>query len=133
MSDGLRSRYDAMVASGHVHSYPAQIWAITELAVRQDYLNATADKRSGLFGFFTRQETETPRGLYIWGGVGSGKSMLASRLPGILPPLEPDEIALAVSGFVEVLDTQGAAPAKSGPNRGRVLVVDDHGGLVELV
>ena len=76
MSDGLRSRYDAMVASGHVHSDPAQIWAITELAVRQDYLNATADKRSGLFGFFTRQETEAPRGLYIWGGVGSGKSML---------------------------------------------------------
>lgn len=76
MSDGLRSRYDALVTSGDVHSDPAQIWAITELVVRQDYLNASSEKRGGLFGFFTRQDEPAPRGLYIWGGVGSGKSML---------------------------------------------------------
>ena len=46
--------------------------------------------------------------LLFVGPPGSGKSMLASRLPGILPPLEPDEM-LEVSMIHSVAGQIGAA------------------------
>lgn len=48
------------------------------------------------------------------------------------PALEADEIARAVREFVDALDAEAAGPPKCGPNRGRVLVADGHGGLTEL-
>ncbi len=66
----VRTRYDERVASGALTDDPAQADAasrLDELAL----ILARPPKRS----FFSKAP-EAPRGLYLWGGVGRGKSML---------------------------------------------------------
>jgi len=66
----VRARYDERVASGALTDDPAQADAasrLDELAL----ILARPPKRS----FFSKAP-EAPRGLYLWGGVGRGKSML---------------------------------------------------------
>ncbi len=73
MSEGLRAIYDARVAEGRIESDPAQLAVLPEF----DRIRAWAETpaRRGLAGLFARAPTPT-RGLYLWGGVGRGKSML---------------------------------------------------------
>jgi len=47
--------------------------------------------------------------LFMVGPPGAGKTMLAERLPGLLPPLPPD-LALEVSAIRSILDVPGAMP-----------------------
>ncbi len=62
--------YEARVASGQLKRDDAQLAALPELErIRADL--AKPVKR----GFF-RKAPEPPKGLYLWGGVGRGKSML---------------------------------------------------------
>ncbi|MEX1252681.1 MAG: cell division protein ZapE [Hyphomonas sp.] len=66
----VRARYDERVASGALTDDPAQADAasrLDELAL----ILARPPKRS----FFSKAP-QAPRGLYLWGGVGRGKSML---------------------------------------------------------
>ena len=66
----LRARYKEAVAQGVLKQDAAQEAALEKLA----QLNATLKSwRPGGFSFFKK---EAPRGLYIWGDVGRGKSML---------------------------------------------------------
>ena len=67
---GVRARYDERVASGALTGDPAQ----AEAADRLDTLAADLAKpqRRGLFS----KAPEPVQGLYLWGGVGRGKSML---------------------------------------------------------
>ncbi|MFN7178819.1 cell division protein ZapE [Hyphomonas sp.] len=67
---GVRARYDERVASGTLTGDAAQ----AEAATRLDTLAAALahPPRRNLFG----KPPEPIRGLYIWGGVGRGKSML---------------------------------------------------------
>ena len=67
---GVRARYDERVASGALTGDPAQ----AEAADRLDALAADLAKpqRRGLFS----KAPEPVQGLYLWGGVGRGKSML---------------------------------------------------------
>ncbi|MFN3207615.1 MAG: cell division protein ZapE [Roseovarius sp.] len=63
-------RYERLVSEGVLQRDEAQIGVVEELErLRADL--AQPQKK----GFFRRQ-VEAPKGLYIWGGVGRGKSML---------------------------------------------------------
>ncbi len=72
---GLLARYDALIASGELHADPDQRSAAERLAALQDTLEAEAPP-TGLLGKLFGKKPLPPRGLYIWGGVGRGKSML---------------------------------------------------------
>ncbi len=84
----LASRYDALVASGAIERDPAQ----TVLVRRFDALAARlgehqmAQKSSALGWLFGRRSPPVaPKGLYVWGSVGRGKTMLMDLFFEALP------------------------------------------------
>ena len=73
---GLLERYHALVAAGELRPDPEQAAAAARLAGLQDELESAAPA-GGLIGkLFARKPAARPRGIYLWGGVGRGKSML---------------------------------------------------------
>ncbi|WP_238366311.1 cell division protein ZapE [Mesobacterium pallidum] len=66
----VRDAYDARVAAGELTPDPAQLEALPDLDRIRVALHQPVKR--GLF----RKPPEPPRGLYMWGGVGRGKSML---------------------------------------------------------
>jgi cell division protein ZapE len=76
----LAAAYGALLAQGAIAADPAQAACIARLAALADRLDRWRRRRHGLAGgiadFLSRAETETPRGLYICGPVGRGKTML---------------------------------------------------------
>ena len=73
---GLVARYEELVAAGELRADPEQAAAVAHLARLQDVLEAEP-ARPGLLGrLLGRSGTPEPRGVYMWGGVGRGKSML---------------------------------------------------------
>ena len=79
LTPNVRERYEAMVAAGELAADPAQRAVIDKL----DALNAAlaerrlASKQSPLGWLFGRKQPADPlKGLYIWGSVGRGKTML---------------------------------------------------------
>ena len=71
----LLSRYEAMVASGELRPDAEQAAAAERLELLQRELER-AQSSGGLLGKLFRKKREQPRGIYLWGGVGRGKSML---------------------------------------------------------
>ena len=73
---GVRAAYDALVAGGELRADSAQAAVADRLQELADALEAPAPKP----GFFARLAgavaAPAPKGLYIWGGVGRGKSMI---------------------------------------------------------
>lgn len=68
----LSDLYHARVASGEIRPDPAQEHVLPEFDRIAEGLSAPVKR-----GFFGRKKTpEAPKGLYLWGGVGRGKSML---------------------------------------------------------
>ncbi len=67
-------RYEALIAGGELRPDPAQ----RAVAERLDALASELETppRQGLLARLSRRAAPRPRGLYIWGGVGRGKSML---------------------------------------------------------
>ncbi|MDC8753430.1 cell division protein ZapE [Erythrobacter sp. sf7] len=74
---GMLARYDALIASGELRADPDQRAAAERLDRLQRELEAPPPKR-GLFARLTgtAPSSTDPRGVYLWGGVGRGKSML---------------------------------------------------------
>jgi cell division protein ZapE len=70
----LLSRYEALVASGELRPDPEQAAAADRLERLQRELEAT--HAGGLLSKLFRKKSDAPRGVYMWGGVGRGKSML---------------------------------------------------------
>ena len=71
----VASRYAAKVAAGEIDTNPAQI----ALVARLDRLNrelADAPPRRGVLGRLFKGRSRAPKGLYIHGAVGRGKTML---------------------------------------------------------
>lgn len=68
------ARYDALVAAGELRPDPEQRAAAERLDRLQQELEAPA--ATGLLGRLMGKKPQPPRGLYLWGGVGRGKSML---------------------------------------------------------
>lgn len=74
----VTNRYDALVAVGELKADADQARAITALARVQAELEAVPPRGSVIFRFLGRKP-EPARGLYLWGGVGRGKSMLMDQ------------------------------------------------------
>jgi len=75
MEQTLRSLYDARVQDGLLQPDPAQIAALDPLErIREALENPPPAPKGGLFR--KPPPPEPVRGLYLWGGVGRGKSML---------------------------------------------------------
>jgi cell division protein ZapE len=64
------------VAEGRVNPDAGQRAVLPMLEALRQRLEAPPPKKGLLSGLFARAEPEGPMGLYLWGGVGRGKSML---------------------------------------------------------
>ncbi|MEQ1889130.1 MAG: cell division protein ZapE [Alphaproteobacteria bacterium] len=74
---GPRAVYRERVQSGQVKPDPAQEFAIEKLQALEDALKAYGrTRRNHMLEWFGREPPPTPKGLYLWGEVGRGKSML---------------------------------------------------------
>jgi len=70
----LTEIYDAKVEAGELHPDAAQRAVLPALEERRAFLEQPVKK--GLLGGFFRKAPEGYKGLYLWGGVGRGKSMI---------------------------------------------------------
>ena len=69
------ARYEELVAAGELRPDPEQRAAAARLDQLQQQLETPP--QTGLLGkLFGKKQAPAPRGLYLWGGVGRGKSML---------------------------------------------------------
>src|SRR3974390_2902343 len=77
MTATLLERYRRLLAEGKVAPDSAQALAVEKLQILSNRLaNYTPPARTDFFSFFTRRRGEVPKGLYIFGAVGRGKTML---------------------------------------------------------
>jgi len=73
VTESVQNIYSAAVAAGDLVEDPAQKELLTDFEnIRAHFL---ATPKRGLRNVFAKAE-QAPKGLYIWGGVGRGKSML---------------------------------------------------------
>lgn len=77
MTTGPLAAYRTLINDGAINADPAQRVAIEKLQLLANRL-ATYEppQRTDFFTFFTRKRGEVPLGLYMFGGVGRGKTML---------------------------------------------------------
>ena len=78
MNSSLRDRYAALAAAGRIESDPAQLALIDDLDALLARLESyhPARRGNGLGRLIGIRHHEPPRGLYIHGAVGRGKTML---------------------------------------------------------
>jgi cell division protein ZapE len=76
MRQTLTEIYEARVASGTLRADPAQHAVLVPLESLRQWLEENATRRVGLFAGLFARPIPTPKGMYLWGGVGRGKSML---------------------------------------------------------
>jgi cell division protein ZapE len=80
--------YDALAASGEIEPDPAQraVASALDRLVLDLSEQRLAAKGSALGWLFSRKSPpQGPRGLYVWGGVGRGKTMLMDLFFGLAP------------------------------------------------
>jgi len=65
-------RYNGLVAAGSLRADPDQVDTVRALDRLHSALAGSKGQPSGFF----KRRVEAPKGLYLWGGVGRGKSML---------------------------------------------------------
>ncbi|MDZ7904915.1 MAG: cell division protein ZapE [Cypionkella sp.] len=75
MRETLGQIYDGKVAQGDLRPDPAQAATLPQLEMLRLWLEEHQTRPSGLGKLF-RKPPAPPKGLYLWGGVGRGKSML---------------------------------------------------------
>lgn len=77
MGQHLQAIYDTRVAEGLLRPDPAQRAALLRLEALRETLEANPKPRPSLLArFFKQPEPTGKQGIYLWGGVGRGKSML---------------------------------------------------------
>ncbi len=74
MRQSLRAIYDGLVAEGKLHADPGQLAVLEPLENTRTALENKPEAKG--FSFFRRKSEQAVPGLYMWGGVGRGKSML---------------------------------------------------------
>ncbi|MBC7146078.1 MAG: cell division protein ZapE [Thioclava marina] len=84
MKRSLPEFYDMMVAQGDLNPDAAQRAVLPKLEEIRVALEATPKPEPAKRGFFSRKvkPVDGVRGLYVWGGVGRGKSMLMDMFFG---------------------------------------------------
>ena len=78
----MLARYEKLIAAGELRPDPDQRRAAERLHQLQKELEAEAP--GGLLGQLFARKRSSPRGVYMWGGVGRGKSMLMDLFVGAL-------------------------------------------------
>ncbi len=78
----LAERYDALLAAGELRPDEDQRKAVAVLDRLADEL---AERKAGLWSRLTGQADRPPGGVYMWGGVGRGKSMLMNLAFATIP------------------------------------------------
>ncbi|ODP36754.1 cell division protein ZapE [Sphingomonas turrisvirgatae] len=73
------ARYEALVAAGELRRDPDQAAAASRLDALARELEQ-GPRKAGLFARLAGKAAPAPRGVYMWGGVGRGKSMLMDLL-----------------------------------------------------
>jgi cell division protein ZapE len=83
----ITARYDALVREGAIERDPAQVALLRQLETLAEGLSGyrLARKTSALGWLFGRRNAAPPRGLYVWGSVGRGKTMLMDLFFEALP------------------------------------------------
>jgi cell division protein ZapE len=76
MRQTLTEIYEARVAAGSLRADPAQHAVLGRLEELRLWLEENANRRVGLFAGLFARPLSPPKGMYLWGGVGRGKSML---------------------------------------------------------
>ncbi len=71
----VEARYDELIAGSELRADPMQAAAVVRLERLQGELQAASPRGSSLWRLIGRKPP-SPRGVYIYGGVGRGKSML---------------------------------------------------------
>ncbi|HEX3365876.1 cell division protein ZapE [Phenylobacterium sp.] len=87
MASALQAAYDARIAAGEIRADPAQAAGLAAL-VRLEADLAEAPTNGGLKGLFRKppfHRIEAERGVYLWGPVGRGKSMLMDLFFEVAP------------------------------------------------
>lgn len=72
MSGPVRAIYDQLIRAHELKPDPEQLRAVAAL----DRLAAAMDNGGGLLSWLFASRDSGPQGVYLWGGVGRGKSML---------------------------------------------------------
>ena len=72
MTGGPQRRYEALIAEGALDSDPAQADAVERLQQLHNALGNHQRRRRGWF----QKASSPPQGLYLWGSVGRGKTLL---------------------------------------------------------
>ena len=75
MGSALKAAYEARVADGTIRLDPAQAGALQAL-IRLETDLADEEPEGGILAMLRRQKAVPPRGVYLVGSVGRGKSML---------------------------------------------------------
>ncbi|MBK8441823.1 MAG: AFG1 family ATPase [Rhodobacter sp.] len=76
MRQTLTQIYDARVHAGSLRADPAQHAVLPLLEALRLWLEENATRKVGLFAGLFARPAMPPPGIYLWGGVGRGKSML---------------------------------------------------------
>jgi cell division protein ZapE len=76
MRQTLTEIYQAEIAAGRLRADAGQHALLPALEERRAWLEANASRKVGLFAGLFARPVIPPKGLYLWGGVGRGKSML---------------------------------------------------------
>ena len=83
---GPLDRYRALVDAGTITRDAAQRLAVEKLQLLANRLSTyEPPSRTDFFSFFTRRRGEVPEGLYMFGGVGRGKTMLMDLFYDTVP------------------------------------------------
>jgi cell division protein ZapE len=76
MRKTLTEIHDEAIAAGLLRADPAQHAVLPKLEALRSWIEAHPARKVGLLGGLFARPEPPPRGLYLWGGVGRGKSML---------------------------------------------------------
>ena len=75
MTSALRAAYESRIADGSIRPDPVQAQALEEL-IRLEGDLAEEEPEGGILALLRRQKAVPPKGVYLVGSVGRGKSML---------------------------------------------------------